>query len=303
MVETGSNRLRSGTNMMKERQYPLVLLLGCVCLAMGGCQWALMVQPGDMMVEPGNPVEVNVLAERSVDVHGPNGVTVESFKPGVPIRLRFATGETWMKPAIRKIDAYHYVYTFRGTISESTQYTVDPDAKIVRSAGKGAGPYEVTVSAATTTPSPLQEGRRFGRNHLVGTVPTYRLVIALRDTGLSATDREAFFKGFLSAYQDANDVAEGRKYTDVLRDAVLGSTFEQGRQDGVRHARNQISDSFVQMLITNAGGSGATALTWKAGYIDGFAGVLLSRNTAVTYDAALTQAETMYNSLKRGLGL
>jgi hypothetical protein len=289
--------------MMKERQYPLVLLLGCVCLAMGGCQWALTVQPGDMMVEPGNPVEVKVLAERSVNVHGPNGVAVESFKPGAPVRLRFATGETWMKPAIRKIDAYHYVYTFRGTISESTQYTLDPDAKVVRSVGKGAGPYDVAVPIATIAPSPLQEGRRLGRDHIVGTVPTYRLVIALRDTRLSTMDREVFLKGFLSAYQDANDVAEGRKYTDVLRDAVLGSMFEQGRQDGVRHARNQISDSFVQMLITNAGGSGATALAWKAGYIDGFAGVLSSKNAAVAHDDALNQAETMYNSLKRGLGL
>jgi hypothetical protein len=289
--------------MMKERQCPLVLLLGCVCFAIGGCQWALSVQPGDMLVEAGKPVEIKVLAERSVDVHGPNGVTVDMFRPPAPIRVRFATGETWMRPAVQKIDAYHYVYTFRGTISESTQYTIDPDAKIVRAKGQGAGPYDVAVQSGAAASSPSQEGLRLAREHLVGAVPTYRLVITLRDNRLSATDREAFFKSFLSVYQDANDIVEGRKYADVLRDATLGSTFEQGRQDGIRHANNQISDSFVQTLIANTGGSGATALAWKAGYIDGFSGALVTRNAAVGHENALSQAETMYNSLKRGMGL
>ncbi len=290
--------------MTRERQRPSVLLLGWFCIVLGGChQWSLSVQPGDMLVEPGQPVEIKVSAERSVSVQGSNGITVDSFKPSTPPRVRFATGETWMRPALQRIDAYHYVYTFRGTISESTEYTIDPDARIIRTKGKGAGPYDVTVPAGKAEPGGVQVGLQFGRAHLVGAVPTYRLVIALRDNRLSTADREAFFQGFLSAYEDANDVAEGRKYTDVLRDAILGSTFEQGRQDGIRHAHNQISDSFVQTLIANTGGSGATALAWKSGYIDGLAEVLRARKVAADSTSAWSQAETMYNSLKRGLGL
>jgi hypothetical protein len=289
--------------MTKERQYRLVAFLGCVCFAIGGCQWALSIQPGDMIVEPGKPVEIKVLAERSVEVSGPNGMTVESFKPSAPMRVHFATGETWTRPVIQRIDEYHYLYTFRGTISQSTQYTIDPDARIVRTKGKGAGPYRATAPTDTTGPSAPQEGLRFGRELLARAVPTYRVVIALRQDWPSAPDREAFFTSFLSVFKDANDLAEGRIYTDVLRDAILGSTFEQGRQDGIRHAGNQISDSFVQTLIANSGGSGATALAWKAGYIDGFAQTLTGKEPSLRRQEALRQAEAMYDSLKRGLGL
>lgn len=288
--------------MIRERRFLLALLLGCLGCAAGGCQWALSIQPGDMLVEPGRPVEIKVRVERSLETNELNAITVRSFNPPAPIRIRFATGETWTRPAIRKIDSYHYVYTFRGMISESTEYYVDPNAPVVRSAGQGAGPYRVTVQSNAAMSSPSQDGRRLGREHVAGEVPTYRLVIALRDSRLSIADREAFLKGFLSAYQDANDVADGRRYTDVLRDAIVGSTFDQGRQDGVRHADNQVNDSYVQAIIGRMGGSGATALAWKAGYIDGFAGELLDKKAAVDHEDAMRQAETMYNSLRRGMG-
>jgi hypothetical protein len=288
---------------MMKRQSSFVLLLGCVCLAAGGCQWALSIQPGDMLVEPGKPVQIKILAARSLEVRGLNGIVVENFKPPQPIQIRFATGEVWTRPAIERIDQYHCTYTFRGTISDSTQYTIDPNANVVRSVGKGAGPYNVTVQPSTSQPNPSQEGLRLGREHRAGEIPTYCLVIALRSENLSAADREAFLESFLSVYQDANDIVAGRKYTDVLRDAIIGSTFEQGRQDGVLHANNQINDSYVQTLIGNAGVSGAAALAWKAGYIDGFAEVLLTKNAAIDREDALRQAETMYDSLKRGMGL
>jgi hypothetical protein len=256
-----------------------------------------------MLAEPGKPIEIKIVAERTLDMHSPNAIGVRSFNPLTPIRIRFTTGEIWRRPAVQKIDSYHYVYTFCGTISGPTEYFVDPNGQIVRSIGKGAGPYSISVEPNAPAPNPSQEGLQFGRGHMAGEVPTYRLVIALRDSRLSASDREAFLKGFLSIYQNAGNVAEGRKYTDVLRDAVIGSTFDQAHQDGIRHANNQVNDSYVQTLIANAGGSGATALAWKAGYIDGLASQLLAKNTAIGREDAFQQAETMYNSLKRGIGL
>jgi hypothetical protein len=288
---------------MTRKGFLQTLLLGCLAFAAGGCQWALTIQPGDMLVEPGKPVEITVAAERTLSMPGVNVIAVRGFEPPAPIRIQFTTGETWTRPAIRKIDAYHYVYTFRGTISASTEYVVDPGARIVRAQGRGAGPYKVTVETNTGLPAPSQEGLQYGREHMAGAVPTYRVVTILRDSQMSTADRDAFLKGFLSAYQDANNVAEGRKYTDVIREAVVGSTFDQARQDGIRHARNQINDSYVQSLISNTGGSGAAALAWKAGYIDGFADTLLAKNAAADREDAARQAEAMYSSLKRGMGL
>jgi hypothetical protein len=289
--------------MKRKGQFQSVLILGCLCFCVSGCQWALSIEPGDMTVEPGKPIDIRIVADETYWVQGPNGITVRPFDAPSPIRVRFSSGEVWTRPLVEKINAHQYVYTFRGTVAGPTAYTVDPNAPITHTVGKGAGPYEISIASNPNVPTPAEEGLQLGREHREGKLPTYRLLIELRNEHWSTPDREAFIKGVMTAYEETGAVPEGRRYIDALRDAILGSTFSQAREEGIRHAAGQVSDSYIQILIGNVGGSGATALAWKAGYIDGFATELRREHSDIEPEDAFQQAEAMYNALKRAMGL
>ena len=152
-------------------------------------------------------------------------------------------------------------------------------------------------------PEPFEKGLDSGMRHLDGELRTYRLVIALQP--LPAPEREAFMKGFLKAYAEADNGAEGERYADILQASVATTTalHEQALDEGKRHATSQVTDAYIQNFIRSFGASGGRALAWKAGYIEGFAQEIKNRKPEFDKENLYGQAETMYNALKRPLRL
>jgi hypothetical protein len=276
----------------------LVLALACVGVFVGGCQqWVLTVPEGNMEFVPARAMEIEVHAEMDYYISSESGITARPFAaPRDQVALAFGTGHRWLPSRIEKIDSEHYVYVFTGELAEATEFALDPGALIVNSKGLGAGPYRMTVDPVYV------EGLRAGQRHRETGLGTYRIVVDLRYSQWSPTQIEAFLAGFEAAYAEAGQEDRGRRYTEAVWHALSGDVYEQGHQEGRRHVNSEVTDAYVQTVIGRTAGQSAVALAWKAGYIDGFAGELVRKTPSRTQEDSLRAAETMYNSLKRGMG-
>jgi hypothetical protein len=276
----------------------LALLLGCLTMVVGGCQqWALSVEPGDMTYVPGRPMEVRISAKMTFDIAGPNGITARPFAVPDPITIEFAAGETWTRARIERQGPDQYVYIFTGILDKPAEYyMVNPRTGIVNSRGRGAGPYELRVHPQ------YELGLKAGRRHWAGELPTYRMVVQLHSEHESELDIEAFLAGFAAAYAETGEAVEGNEYADLLRDCLEGRIYSLGLREGQRHVSKQVTSAYIQNLISRNVGSGSAALAWKAGYINGFAKVIHDQR-GEDMESSLRLGETMYNSLKHGMGL
>jgi hypothetical protein len=246
---------------------------------------------------PGRPVEIEVHAEMGYDIAGQSGITARPFSaPRDRVVLALGTGHRWLPSRVERVDGNHYVYVFVGALDQATEFTLDAGATIVNRKGLGNGPYRMMVDPV------YLEGLRVGQQHQDGDLGTYRVVVDLRYRASSAAQNEAFLAGFQDAYAEADREDRGRRYAETIWQALRGEGYDLGREDGRRHVNSQVTDSYVQSVIGRTADRPTAALAWKAGYIDGFAGELVRKTPTRTHEDSLRAGETMYNSLKRGMG-
>lgn len=291
--------------MKRKGPFLTALLIACLGLFAGGCQqWAFSVDKEQMKFVPGEPVKIVVNAEMEYTISGFHGITARPFAVPDPIFLTFTTtGKEWAPSKVeRQQDANHYAYIFTGILNEAIdhEYMLNPKTTIVNSKGAGKGPYRMTVDPV------FIEGREAGRMHVDGHLRTYRLVVDLRAKQQkelwSSSEVDAFLAGFTAAYKDRDMGPRGEKYAEVVRASLADRAYEQGFQEGRRHVDNQVSDAYIQGLIGRNISLGSTALAWKAGYIEGFAEQIQQKNQGRSPDSSLQLGETVYDSLKHGIG-
>ena len=285
--------------MRRNGCFGSALLIGLTIVFAGGCQqWNLSVEGGDVTFVPGRPVEIKVVATKGRGIPGNDGIVVSSFAVPDPVRVRLATGDNWTHFTIERRDDDSYFYTLSGVVNEPTEYVIDAKATVVDSVGRGRGPFRLVVD-------PLYvEGLGMGLQQRSGRLQAYRLLIGMREEGWTVRQTDAFLAGFAAAYADDEDELKGQRCADVLRLALLDGAYQQGFQQGQRHGEQEVTSAYIQTLIGNHIGQTSTTLAWKAGYINGFAQEYATSNPAVANaEEALRLGETMYDSLKHGIGL
>jgi len=145
------------------------------------------------------------------------------------------------------------------------------------------------------------QGYQSAVKYRAGTLPAYRLVIALDP--LSKHERNEFLRGFRMAYFDADEDLQGQKYTDILRQALESGYFAEAVVQGRQYVSGQTTDARVQELIgSSVGLTHGSDLGWKAGYIVGFAREM-ARKRSGQEEIFYPQAETKYNALRGALGV
>lgn len=276
--------------MKRTRTLQVLLSLLCLGAVGGGCQkWALSVAPGDITLDQPGAATVEVTLCAGEAPAGPNAVTVWGGSVPPPIRIAPALG--WSEPTRARLDNGCYRYTFTRTVHTAMQYQVQVNARIEQSFARGLGPYAIVVGES----SAVEEGRALAQQYRDRALRAYRLVIALR--ALTVSDRQAFLRGFESAYAEAGDGATGQEHVGILRQALECAMYEQGFEQGRLHVDGQVTNSKVQTVIRRTRVlSRGCVLGWKAGYIDGFVRAMLAK-AGDDEEGLYRQAETMYNVL------
>jgi len=117
---------------------------------------------------------------------------------------------------------------------------------------------------------------------------------------LSGPNRNEFLRGFNEAYAEANDSARGKKLVVFLKQSLKGGIYEQAFEIGKKHVNSQITDSFIQTVISRTLGLGGFELGWKAGCIEGLVQEMFKK-TDGDKENLYQEAEITYNSLKSAL--
>jgi len=193
---------------------------------------------------------------------------------------------------------YQYCFTH---LNEDWQYRViDGNGRSVRN----GGPFTISVDDANT--EPYKNGYESALNRRNEEIRPYRLVIELEKwrSSPSGDMGDEFLHGFKAAYAETSDTALGEKYADILNQSLKDGFYEQAFQQGQKHVKGQATDAGIQELIRRSLGlSRGFALGWKAGYIEGFVEAMLETNPEYDEEGLYQQAETMYDALRRALGL
>jgi hypothetical protein len=190
-----------------------------------------------------------------------------------------------------------YKQTFENVV-EGSEYIIEPRALVAFEVGQGYGPYKVQDTKPPSVAAIYQSGLKHALEYSNGQVRDYRLVIELHL--LSPLNREEFLQGFNQGYKEADNRELGKKYVDILEQALSGGVYEQAFQIGQSHADGQITDALVQAMINRSLGLGGFELGWKAGYIEGFVQGMFKKSDS-DKESLYQEAETMYNSLKKTL--
>ncbi len=150
-----------------------------------------------------------------------------------------------------------------------------------------------------------KKGHAAAENFIADRLEDYRIVILLEKMNVS--EREQFLKGFLAAYDEAEQSQKGQRYAEILSEAVKGGTFEEAIDRGIPHAKKLTTDAQIQTLIRRSIGiSRSGALAWKAGYIEGFKkGLMEDRRPAnkAEQEKLYEKGEAMYEALRAASGL
>ena len=211
-----------------------------------------------------------------VDGPAPNSLGMET---------RSTSGE-WSRAVKMRRDNSRFEYTFPD-VRTSFQYRLAID-------NPDSGPYQITVKKS----SPLvAQGRDAAMRFLSGDLADYRLAIMLHS--LNAGQHQAFLKGFIAFFDEKGERPLGEKYAERLRKAVSPDHYDVAYDQGVKHAKNEITDAQIQTLILRSlNVSAAVALGWKAGYVEGYADTLGQASIETAYE----EAAAMYNALRAATG-
>jgi len=254
-----------------------------------GCA-TLYVQPATVKQDS---VDVTVTVDQP---RTPNGLAIIGFPPKT-IGINLNRAGKLIEAMNVNLKKGKYTHTF-ANVQEDFEYIIEPRAFVVFKVGQGAGPYKMPSVQPLSDVAHFQEGHKRAQEYRNGQVQDYRIVIELHQ--LSGPNREEFLLGFLQAYVQANDSAQGQKYVNILEQSLAGGVYEQAFQLGNKHANKQVTDAFIQTTINRSLGLGGFELGWKAGYIEGLVQEM-SKKTGGDKENLYQKAEIRYNSLKSAL--
>lgn len=266
-----------------------ILVLLFLGLLSFGCA-TLYVQPATLQADS---LEVAVTVDWP---RTPNGLAIIGFPPkiiGINLKRAGRLSETMNVP----LKKGRYKHTFEN-VEEGSEYIIEPRTLVAFEVGKGAGPYKIQATKPPSDAAIYQRGLKRALEYSNGQVRDYRLVIELHL--LPPSSREEFLQGFNQEYQEAEDSELGKKYVEILEQALSGGVYEQAFHIGQNHANSQVTDTLVQGMVNRSLGWGGFELGWKAGYIEGFVQEMFKK-TDGDKDSLYQEAEKMYNSLKKGL--
>ncbi len=284
-------------NNMKPAICSQLTILVTLCLGLCVCGCAtLYVQPATVRQDS---VEVNVTVDWP---HTPNGLAIIGFPPKT-IGISLKKAGKLIETANVNLNKGKYTYKF-ANVEEDSEYIIEPRTFVVFEIGQGAGPYEIpSPPSPLSPPSPpdgsnYQKGYKRAMEYRNEQIQDYRIVIELHF--LSDSNRNEFLRGFNEAYAEANDGARGKKLVVFLKQSVKGGIYEQAFEIGKKHVNSQITDSFIQSMISRSVGLGGFELGWKAGYIEGCVQEMFKKKGGDKEDL-YQKAEMIYNSLKSAL--
>lgn len=266
-----------------------ILVLLFIGLLTCGCA-TLYVQPATLQADS---LDVTVTVDWP---RAPNGLAIIGFPPkiiGINLKRAGRLSET-MNVRLKK---GRYKHTFVN-IEEGIEYVIEPRTLVVFEVGKGAGPYKIQAAQPPSDATIYQEGHKRALEYRNGQVRDYRLVIELHL--LPPSNRDEFLQGFNQGYQEADNSELGKKYVEILAQALSGGVYEQAFQMGQYHANGEVTDALVQGMINRSLGLGSFELGWKAGYIEGFIQEMFKKMDG-DKESLYQEAETKYNSLKKAL--
>jgi len=256
----------------------LPMLVGCPAPV-------VTVSPGDTTIEQGETVRVEVKVLKGVL---PAGWAILSRPEG--------SAEPWARHTPQAHDGT-YTHEFRG-LRHSRQYKLDLKVE-------NAGPYCIHVRPPEpSSDENWRKGKELGSQYRLEKMRSWRLVIEFSKIARAGRDR--FLQGFIAAYAESGEEEKGRHYAEILKEALTAGYFEQGQDQGVAHAKQEITDARVQGLIRQSlGVSRARGLGWKAGYINGYKeGLQQQKDNRDTPEEQLyRRGEVMYEALRAALGL
>ncbi|MFB0524510.1 MAG: hypothetical protein ACETVZ_03150 [Phycisphaerae bacterium] len=288
-----SESVQFDTNIKSAmRSLLIAVVLLCLGLWAVGCA-TLYVQPATVRQDS---VDVTVTVDWP---HTPNGLAIIGLPPET-IGINLHRAGKLMETMNVNLKEGKYTHTF-ANVEEDSEYIIEPRTSVVFEVGQGAGPYKIpSLPSVPSAPddSYYQKGHKRAQEYRNGQVRDYRIVIELRL--LSDSNRNEFLRGFNEAYAEANDSARGKKLVVFLKQSLEGGIYEQAFEIGKKHINSQITDSFIQTVISRSLGLGGFELGWKAGYIEGCVQEIFKKKGGDKEDL-YQKAEMIYNSLKSAL--